>query len=145
MKKLHETKERVKQKWAEDADFRAAVTALSAGASVFVFFILAAVKDHKRYEARLEIFSFGKDSPIKIKATPSEAAAYNRFTKWLIQVEKAVHEPENWFHFDPTWMHIQQNDRETWEQLGRRINKAVENFDPEEISDKIVDNFLVKN
>jgi len=95
----------------------------------------------------MPIYSFGKDSPLKIRLSRKEAEAYNRFTKSFFEAQthhKEVH-GVRWTPDQPLSILTNKKDNETYNRVGRKITRAIKKFGRGITEDELTDDYLIEN
>jgi hypothetical protein len=92
-------------------------------------------------------YSFGKDSPLKIKISRKDADAYNRFTKAFFEAQTQYKESHGvrWTPDQPLPIKTTRKDNEIYNRVGRIINEAIKNFGRGISEDELMEDYLIKN
>jgi len=94
----------------------------------------------------MPVYSFGKNSILKIEITEEKAAAYNRWTQAFFDAQKKLRDAGTpWEPTEPIYIVCTEEDMRIYNEVGAVINEAISKIDQEKTPIEIEDDFLVKN
>jgi len=139
---VNEKLEATKQKIKRYAPLIAAMTGV-----ITVATIIYIRSKSKTTDEPTHTYSYGTDSILKIEATETEAAAFNRALKAFYDAQKRIREEtgESWDTRSPLWMNTKRGDTKIYNRLARRFNEAIALINQDETPIEITDDYLTKN
>lgn len=96
------------------------------------------------------VYSFGIDSPLKIKITEDQAAAYNRTISAYFTAQKLfkIINGRRWTPNDPLFINTSgdtKKDLTTYNRIGRLLTKTIKNFGRPILEEELPSDYLVRN